>query len=122
MYLKVGGRDAVYLVGNEALEPLKRELRDTAVFAFDPSKVTGLTVRAGRACSARPTRLTFEQKDGTWTTKEAGYAMDAAKVAAFVAACRGSGSSGSSPWEGARRSPRTPSRSRSRWPTRRSRN
>ena len=53
VYFKLGGKDAVYLVGNEALQPLKRELRDTAVFAFDPSKVAASRSPAGRSSRRR---------------------------------------------------------------------
>jgi hypothetical protein len=86
VYLKVGGKDAVYLVGNETLLPLKKELRDTAVFAFDPSKVTGVTVTGWKSQLGAAESLTFEQKDGTWTAKvPPTYPVDPAKVAAFVA-------------------------------------
>ena len=87
----------MYLVGNEVLEPLKRELRDTAVFAFDPSKVTTITITGWSSQQGRES-LTFDQKDGTWVAKvPPTYRVDPAKERCSSSKdCRGSASSDSS--------------------------
>lgn len=81
VYLKLGSKDAIYLVGAEVLAALRRELRDTVVLSFDPAQVTGLTVRGWKNVVGAVTTLSFEQADGKWTVKApAGYNLDVAKV------------------------------------------
>ncbi|MFO0925594.1 MAG: DUF4340 domain-containing protein [Gemmataceae bacterium] len=81
VYLKLGNKDAIYLVGAEVLAALRRELRDTTVLSFEPDKVTGLTVRGWKTVVGAVTTLTFAQKDGKWTaTSPPGYNLDAGKV------------------------------------------
>ena len=58
-----------------------------------------LTVRGWKSIlQGRPRRLTFEQKDGTWTTKEAGYQPSTRpRSPRSSRGCRGCTSSDSSP-------------------------
>lgn len=81
VYVKLGSKDAIYLVGPEVLAALRRELRDTTVFHFDLDKVTGMTVRGWKTVVGAVTTLTFAQADGKWTvTMPPGYNLDAGKV------------------------------------------
>ncbi len=84
VYLKISGKDAVYLVGGDTLLPLKKELRDTSVFSFDPTMVTTLKVTGWAGLVGSPISRTFDQKNGVWTMKETGT-LDPSKVAALVA-------------------------------------
>jgi hypothetical protein len=85
VYFKRGDRDMVYLVNPTTLAAIKRELRDTAVFNFDPDKVTSLTVKGWERVAGTPLALSLERKDGKWEVKApAGFTLDADKATDLV--------------------------------------
>ncbi|MFM7150576.1 MAG: DUF4340 domain-containing protein [Gemmataceae bacterium] len=85
VYFKSGEKDTVYLLNPSVLAPLRKELRDTAVFSFDPSKVTAVTLRGWKNVTGSVYTLALEQKDGKWSVKSpAGYNLDEAKLVEFV--------------------------------------
>jgi hypothetical protein len=85
VYLKRGDKEMVYLVTPTVLQAIKKELRDTSIFNFDPNKVTTLTIKGWANVVGAPFTLALEQKDGQWTAKmPAGYNLDTTRVADLV--------------------------------------
>lgn len=85
VYLKRSDRDMVYLVNADLLNTLKRELRDTTVFRFEPEKVTTLTLRGWKNVLGAVYTLSLEQKDGSWTVKSpSGFVLDPTKASDLV--------------------------------------
>jgi hypothetical protein len=66
VFLKLIGKDPIYLVGTEVLNPLKKELRDTAVLDFNPSDVVAVKFTGWKKTLGSPNSLMLEQKDGKW--------------------------------------------------------
>jgi hypothetical protein len=86
VYLKLGDKDTVYLVGPEVLAALKKELRDTTVFDFDPEKVVSVRLTGWKKLLGSPQSRTLEKKDGTWTCKEQkDFKVDATKLSSLLA-------------------------------------
>jgi hypothetical protein len=85
VFLKRADRDLVYLVAPNVLTAIRRELRDTTLFNFDPEKATSLTLRGWKNVTGAVFTLSLEQKDGKWTVKApAGFNLDPAKVSDLV--------------------------------------
>jgi hypothetical protein len=86
IYLKLGDKDTVYLVGAEVLTAIKKELRDTTVFDFDPDKVVSLKLTGWKKLLGSPHTRTLEKKDKTWTCKEQkDFKVDDTKVTSLLA-------------------------------------
>lgn len=69
VYFKRGDKEMVYLINQGILGAIKKELRDTSVFNFDPDKVTSLTVKGWNNLFGSVHVLSFEKKDGNWVVK-----------------------------------------------------
>jgi hypothetical protein len=85
VYLKLGGKDTVYLVGPEVLTTLKKELRDTTVFDFDPEKVQAVKITGWKKLLGSPATRTMEKKDGKWVmTDPKGVNLDTTKLTTLL--------------------------------------
>src|SRR5262249_36274702 len=85
LYLKLGDKEVVYQLGPGVVTHLKKELRDTRVFSFDPKKVKSVKLEGWRKSQGVVTTRTFENKDGKWSVKEApGFALDEGKVTGLL--------------------------------------
>ena len=78
-YARVSGKDTIYLVDGRVIDAMKKELRDTTVFEFDPKDVTALKLTGWRNVRKAGITLTMEQaKEGEWKGKDC--TPDSAKV------------------------------------------
>jgi hypothetical protein len=85
VYLKQGGKDVVYLVSPGVLNAVKKDLRDTTIFSFDPDKVTTLTLKGWKNLTGSVFTLSLEQKDGKWAVKSPpDFKLDGNKVTDLV--------------------------------------
>jgi hypothetical protein len=87
VYLKLGDKDAVYLVGADVLTPFKKEIRDTTVFDFKTDDVVAVKVTGWKKTLGSPNSLLLEQKDGKWVLSAKSPLkpeLDSTKVANLV--------------------------------------
>jgi hypothetical protein len=86
VYAKVGDKDTIYLLPLDALNPLKKELRDTTVFKFKASDVASVKFTGWEGLVGSPITKVMEQKDGKWVMKEPkGAPLDSSKVESLLA-------------------------------------
>ncbi len=81
-----GGRDMVFTVAKESLEPFGRELEDLSIFKYDPNDARGLKVSGWRHVLSLIT-LEFTSTDGlTWAPKSVppGFVAEPVKAANLV--------------------------------------
>lgn len=75
VYMKKSGSDAVWVVGNNLLTAMSKEMQDPKVFDFDAVKVKELRLKGWKDLFGSPTEITFTRKDkdpwvGTGPVKE----------------------------------------------------
>jgi hypothetical protein len=86
IYLKLGGKDTVYLVDSRVLEDIKKEMRDTTVFDFDVDKVNEIKLTGWKSLLGAPTSRTLVKQNGKWTCKELkDFNVDTTKVTSLLA-------------------------------------
>ncbi|MCI0703794.1 MAG: DUF4340 domain-containing protein [Planctomycetia bacterium] len=93
VYARVPGKQAVFTVPKHVFDAFANpDLKDRAIFRFDPAEATKVRL-TGWGSAGFETELVFEKKDGTWVVAKgpkgellapAGYAVDPAKVNAFL--------------------------------------
>ena len=69
MYLKRADKDTIYMVAPESLAVLKREMRDTTVFTFNPDDVVAVKFSGWKKLFGSVETLSAEKKDGKWIVK-----------------------------------------------------
>jgi hypothetical protein len=85
VYARVTGKDAVYVVGSNILDQLKKDLQDPTVLSFDVDKVQSLKLRGWQQIVGETATREFVRKDGTWVAKvPAGFKVSADKVNDFL--------------------------------------
>src|SRR5262249_12097 len=86
VYTQQAGRAVVFTVPKLVFDRFAAaDLRDKAIFRFDPAAITGIELK-GWGKLGVVTELKLEKnKDGVWVaTQPPGFALDPAKVTAFV--------------------------------------
>ena len=85
VYARQVGRPAVFTLPKELADKFSADLRDKAIFSFDPAKVTAVEVAGWQWLGVR-TELKFVKKDNAWTVASpAGFNLDPAKIETFLA-------------------------------------
>jgi hypothetical protein len=86
VYARQPGRAAVFTLPKAVFDIFTNtDLRDRAIFKFDPVAITGLEFQGWKKETGTLTTLKFEKKDGTWkATEPATYNVDPLKVDDFV--------------------------------------
>ena len=88
VYARQAGRAVVFALPKSVVDKFSADLRDKSIFRFDPANVTRVQFRGWKGATGGLQDLHFERnKDGAWVVAHstiAGYAVDPAKVSAFL--------------------------------------
>jgi hypothetical protein len=90
VYARQAGRTVVFALPKALVDRFSGDLRDKTIFRFDPAQVTRVNLKGWKGATGGVQDLHFEKnKDGAWAVVHStipGYALDPAKVTAFVTA------------------------------------